>query len=136
KLVMPWCTYTDPEIAHVGMYVREANQRGIPVKTFTVPMHQIDRAVTDSEEDGFVKIHIRDGTDKILGATVVARHAGEMINGLSLAMVAGIGLRTVARVIHTYPTQADAIKMAAQAHVRATASPFVSWLARRWANRW
>ena len=134
-LTIPWCTYTDPEIAHVGIYVKEARERGIPVKTFTVPMHDVDRAIADGEEDGFVKIHVRDGTDKILGATVVARHAGEMINGISLAMVAGIGLKTVARVIHTYPTQAEAIKMAANAHMRTRLSPFIGWLLRKWVNR-
>ena len=134
-LTIPWCTYTDPEVAHVGLYVRQARERGIPVKTYTVPMHDIDRAIADGEEDGFVKIHVRDGTDTILGATVVARHAGEMINGISLAMVAGIGLSTVARVIHTYPTQADAIKMAAEAHARSRRSPFARWLSRRWINR-
>ncbi len=134
-LTIPWCTYTDPEIAHVGIYVKEARERGIPVKTFTVPMHDVDRAVADGEEDGFVKLHIRDGTDTILGATVVARHAGEMINGISLAMVAGIGLRTVARVIHTYPTQAEAIKEAANAYMRTQRSPFRSWLLRKWINR-
>lgn len=115
-LTIPWCTYTDPEIAHVGLYARQARERGIPIITYTVPMHDVDRAITDGEEDGFVKLHIRDGSDTILGATVVARHAGEMINGITLAMVAGIGLKTVARVIHTYPTQADAIHMAARAH--------------------
>ncbi len=134
-LTIPWCTYTDPEIAHVGIYVRQARERGIPVKTFTVPMHDVDRAIADGEEDGFVKIHVREGTDTILGATVVARHAGEMINGISLAMVAGIGLRTVARVIHTYPTQAEAIKMAANAYTRTRLSPFLGWLLRKWVNR-
>jgi pyruvate/2-oxoglutarate dehydrogenase complex dihydrolipoamide dehydrogenase (E3) component len=134
-LTIPWCTYTDPEVAHVGLYVKQARERGIPVKTYTVPMHEVDRAIADGEEDGFAKIHVRDGTDAILGATVVARHAGEMINGISLAMVAGIGLGTVARVIHTYPTQADAIKMAAEAYTRASASSFGAWLARRWINR-
>jgi pyruvate/2-oxoglutarate dehydrogenase complex dihydrolipoamide dehydrogenase (E3) component len=134
-LTIPWCTYTDPEVAHVGLYVKQARERGIPVKTYTEPMHEVDRAIADGEEDGFAKIHVRDGSDTILGATVVARHAGEMINGISLAMVAGIGLGTVARVIHTYPTQADAIKMAAEAYTRASASPFGAWLARRWINR-
>lgn len=118
KLVIPWCTFTDPEIAHVGMYVREANLKNIPIKTFTVPMHQVDRAVTDSEDEGFVKIHVREGTDQILGATIVATHAGDMINEITLAMVAGIGLRTLSRVIHAYPTQAEAIKMAADAYNR------------------
>ena len=134
-LTIPWCTYTDPEIAHVGLYVKEARERDIPVKTFTVPMHDVDRAIADGEEDGFVKIHVRDGTDTILGATVVARHAGEMINGISLAMVAGIGLRTVARVIHTYPTQAEAIKKAANAYTRTRLSPLLGWLLRKWVNR-
>ncbi len=82
-----------------------------------------------------MKIHVREGTDTILGATVVARHAGEMINGVSLAMVAGIGLRTVANVIHTYPTQAEAIKQAANAYARTRLSPFLAWLLCKWVNR-
>jgi pyruvate/2-oxoglutarate dehydrogenase complex dihydrolipoamide dehydrogenase (E3) component len=133
-LTIPWCTYTDPEIAHVGLYVKQARQRGIPVKTFTVPMHDVDRAIADGEEDGFVKLHVREGSDTILGATVVASHAGEMINGISLAMVAGIGLRTVARVIHTYPTQAEAIRMAANNYTRTRLTPLRSWLLRKWVN--
>lgn len=117
-LVIPWCTYTDPEIAHVGMYVRHARAQGIPVRTFTVPMHTVARAITAGDETGFVKIHIRDGSDEILGATIVARHAGEMISEITLAMVAELGLATLARVIHPYPTQAEAIRMAADAFVR------------------
>src|SRR5579883_2007723 len=117
-LTIPWCTYTHPEIAHVGLYIREAREKGIPVKTFTVLMHDVDRAITDGEDEGFVKIHVRDGTDRILGATIVAKHAGEMINGLSLAITSGIGLRALAQVIHAYPTQAEAIKMAADAYCR------------------
>ena len=134
-LTIPWCTYTDPEIAHVGIYVRQARERNIPVKTFTVPMHDVDRAITDGEEEGFVKIHVREGSDTILGATIVARHAGEMINGISVAMVAGIGLRTMARVIHAYPTQAEAIKKAADAYTRTRLSPLLAWLLRKWLNR-
>lgn len=135
KLVVPWCTYTDPEIAHVGMYVREANARGIPVKTFTVPMHQNDRAVTDSEETGFVKIHIRDGSDSILGATIVSRHAGDMINEITLAMMAGIGLRTLAKVIHAYPTKTDAIRRAAMAYNRTRITPRLLARLHRWQAR-
>jgi len=134
-LTIPWCTYTDPEIAHVGLYVKEARQRRIPVKTFTIPMHDVDRAITDSEEDGFVKIHVREGGDKILGATIVARHAGEMINSISLAMVAGIGLRTLATVVQAYPTQGAAIRQAADAYVRTRLSPSLATLARRWLRR-
>src|ERR1700674_2278767 len=113
SLTIPWCTCTDPEIAHVGLYVRQARERDIPVKTFTVPMHDVDRATLDGEDRGFVKIHVRDGTDKILGATIVARHAGEMINEISLAMVAGIGLQKLAQVVRAYPTQAETLRLAA-----------------------
>lgn len=134
-LTIPWCTYTDPEIAHVGLYVREARERNIPVKTFTVPMHEVDRAIADGEETGFVKIHVGERSDRILGATVVARHAGEMINEITLAMVAGIGLRSLAQVIHAYPTQAEAIKKAADAYTRTRLTPRVRALLRRWL-RW
>ena len=134
-LVIPWCTFTDPEIAHVGLYVREANRQHIPVKTFTIPMHDIDRAVTDSEDGGFVKIHVRERTDQILGATIVARHAGDMINEITLAMVAGIGLRTLARVIHAYPTQAEAIRQAADAYNRTRLTPRIQSRLRRWLAR-
>ena len=131
-LTIPWCTYTDPEIAHVGLYVREARERNIPVKTFTIPMHDVDRAIADGEETGFVKIHVKEGTDRILGATIVASHAGDMINEITLAMVAGIGLKTLARVIHAYPTQAEAIKLAADAYSRTRLTPTIQALLRRW----
>jgi pyruvate/2-oxoglutarate dehydrogenase complex dihydrolipoamide dehydrogenase (E3) component len=131
-LTIPWCTYTDPEVAHVGLYVRQAQARGISVKTYMVPMHDVDRAIADGEEEGFVKLHVKEGADKILGATVVARHAGEMINEISLAMVAGIGLRTLVRVIHAYPTQAEAIKKAADAYTRTRLTPTLKWVLKRW----
>jgi pyruvate/2-oxoglutarate dehydrogenase complex dihydrolipoamide dehydrogenase (E3) component len=131
-LTIPWCTYTDPEIAHVGLYVRQAREEDIPVKTFTIPMHDVDRAIADGEVEGFVKIHVKERTDKILGATIVARHAGEMINEVTLAMVAGIGLRTLARVIHSYPTQAEAIRKAADAYNRTRLTPTIQSLLRRW----
>ncbi len=117
-LTIPWCTYTDPEIAHVGLYVREAQKKGISVDTFTVLMHEVHRAIADGEEEGFVKISVKSGTDKILGATVVARHAGEMINDITFAMTSRIGLRRGSTVVHPYPTQAQAIKMAADAYSR------------------
>ena len=131
-LKIPWCTYTDPEIAHVGLYVREARESAIPVRTFTIMMHDVDRAITDGEEKGFVKLHVSQRSDQILGATVVARHAGEMINGISLAITSGIGLRALAQVIHTYPTQAAAIKQAADAYSRTRTTPFRRALASRW----
>lgn len=99
--------------------------RDIPVKSFTIPLHEVDPAITDGEETGFVKVHVKERTDRILGATIVARHAGEMINEVTLAMVAGIGLRTLAGVIHAYPTQAEAIRMAADAYCRTRLPPTV-----------
>jgi len=122
-LTIPWCTYTDPEIAHVGLYVSEARERSIPVKTVTVLMHDADRAMIDGQEVGFVKIHLREGTDKILGATVVAAHAGEMINEITLAIDAHIGLSVLATVVHAYPTQAGAIKRAADAFAKSRLKP-------------
>ncbi|MBP2677995.1 MAG: mercuric reductase [Deltaproteobacteria bacterium] len=131
-LTIPWCTYTDPEIAHVGMYERDALERGIPVDTFVREMKEVDRAITDGEEEGFVKVHVRKGTDKILGATIVARRAGEMINEISLAMVGGIGLGTLGGVIHPYPTQAEAIKQVADLYNRTRLTPFVRKLLAWW----
>lgn len=135
-LTIPWVTYTDPEIAHVGMYERDAEETGIAVDTFTRPLSAVDRAALDGEEEGFVRIHLKKGTDKILGATVVARHAGEMINEISLAMVGKLGLKTIAAVIHPYPTQAEAIKHVADEYNRSRLTPFFksvfsSWLSLR-----
>ncbi len=124
--IIPWCTFTDPEIAHVGTYVREARRKGVPIKTFTVLMHEVDRAIVDGEEDGFVKLHVREGTAELLGATVVASHAGDLINEISLAMSAGLDLHALSRVHQPYPTQSQAIKMAARAgveHLIARRSP-------------
>ncbi len=132
ELTIPWCTYTDPEIAHVGLYASQAIEQRIPVRTFTVPMSDVDRAITDGEDEGFVKIHVRGGTDKIIGATIVARHAGEMINEISLAMVAGVGLKTIGTVIHSYPTQAEAIRRAADAFNKARLTPLMKRLSTRW----
>ena len=121
-LTVPWCTYTDPQVAHVGLYVRQARAQGIPVKTYTVPMHDVIRAITDGEEEGFVKLHVREGTDHILGATIVGRYAGELINNVSLAMAAGMGLRRLAQVIHAFPTQGEAVRQAAQACAQSLAA--------------
>jgi pyruvate/2-oxoglutarate dehydrogenase complex dihydrolipoamide dehydrogenase (E3) component len=131
-LTIPWCTYTDPEIAHVGMYPHDAEKRGVDVNTFTVPLREVDRAVVDGEEEGFVKIHAQKGTDRILGATIVARHAGEMINEITLAMTAKIGLGTLSSVIHPYPTQAEAIRKAADAYNRTRLTPLVKKLFNSW----
>lgn len=117
-LTIPWCTYTDPEIAHVGLYEKEAREKEIPVRTFVQELADVDRAILDGADEGFVKIHVKDGTDEILGATIVAEHAGEMLAEISVAMTAKAGLGAIGNTIHTYPTQAEAIKKAADAYSR------------------
>jgi pyruvate/2-oxoglutarate dehydrogenase complex dihydrolipoamide dehydrogenase (E3) component len=92
----------------------------------------VDRAVLDGEEHGFVKVHVRRGTDRIVGATVVTRHAGEMISELTLAMVGGLGLRTLSRTIHPYPTQAEAVKRVGDTYNRSRLTPFIKALLTRW----
>ena len=131
-LTIPWVTYTDPEVAHVGMYPRDAAEAGIDIDTFTVPMAEVHRAVADGDVEGFVKIHVKKGTAKIVGATIVAPHAGEMINEITLAMVANVGLKTLATVIHPYPTQAEAIKKAADAYNRTRLTPTVKQVMTGW----
>jgi pyruvate/2-oxoglutarate dehydrogenase complex dihydrolipoamide dehydrogenase (E3) component len=132
SLVIPWCTYTDPEIAHVGLYEAEARARGMDVDTFTVPLAEVDRALLDGEDEGFARVHLRKGTDRILGATIVARHAGEMINELSLAMTAGLGLSAIGKTIHPYPTQAEAVKKLADAYNRSRLTPFIKRILTAW----
>jgi pyruvate/2-oxoglutarate dehydrogenase complex dihydrolipoamide dehydrogenase (E3) component len=117
QLMIPWCTYCDPEIAHIGMHMREARRQHIPVKCFTVMMQDVDRAITDGQDDGFVKLYVKEGTDKILGATIVASRASELINEMSVIMSAGIGMRQLAAILHSYPAQSDAIRLAAMAYV-------------------
>jgi pyruvate/2-oxoglutarate dehydrogenase complex dihydrolipoamide dehydrogenase (E3) component len=131
-LTMPWCTYTDPEIAHVGLYEREAAEKGIAIDTFFKPLHEVDRAVTDGQEQGFVKVHVRKGSDTIVGATIVASHAGDMISELTLAMVSGVGLGKISGIIHPYPTQAEAIKQVADAYSRTRLTPGIKKLFSGW----
>ncbi len=131
-LVIPWCTYTDPEVAHVGMYERDAKAKDIDVLTLTVPLSDIDRALLDGETEGFARVHVRKGSGKILGATIVARHAGEMVSELTLAMTAGLGLSAIGKTIHPYPTQAEVIKKLADAYNRTRLTPFVKKVFIAW----
>ncbi|MEE9601797.1 MAG: mercuric reductase, partial [Thermoguttaceae bacterium] len=131
-LTIPWCTYTDPEIAHVGMYERDMKEKGIPFDTFVQEFKDVDRAVLDGETEGFVKVHVRKGTDRILGATIVAPHAGDMISELTLAIVGKLGLRTIADTIHPYPTQAEAIKKIADTYNRTRLKPWIKGLFKKW----
>jgi pyruvate/2-oxoglutarate dehydrogenase complex dihydrolipoamide dehydrogenase (E3) component len=123
SLVMPWVTYTDPEIAHVGMSIEDAQQAGIEFGTIKILMSNVDRSIADGETDGFVKIIHRQGSDEILGATIVSSHAGESISHITTAMVNKIGLSKLSNTIQPYPTQADGIKKAADAYRKTLLTP-------------
>ncbi len=117
-LVIPWCTYTDPEIAHVGLYEAEARQRGLDVTTITVGLGDVDRAVLDGETEGFARVHMDKKSGRILGATLVSAHAGESIGEIVLAMNQGLGLGALSATIHPYPTQAEALKKLGDQYLR------------------
>jgi pyruvate/2-oxoglutarate dehydrogenase complex dihydrolipoamide dehydrogenase (E3) component len=131
-LTIPWCTYTSPEIAHVGLYEKEANDAGIEVDTYVQKFEEVDRAILEGDDEGFVKVHVQKGTDKIVGATVVASNAGDMIGELTLAMTHGLGLKKIASTIHPYPTQAEAIRKVGDAFNRTRLTPFVKSAMSKW----
>jgi pyruvate/2-oxoglutarate dehydrogenase complex dihydrolipoamide dehydrogenase (E3) component len=134
-LVIPWCTYTDPEIARVGLDPEGARRRGHEVATFAVPLADVDRAVLDGQTEGFARVHIEKKSGRILGATLVSAHAGETIGEVVLAMTQGLGIGALRETIHPYPTQAEALKRAADLSLRSRLTPgrkalltrFLSW---------
>jgi pyruvate/2-oxoglutarate dehydrogenase complex dihydrolipoamide dehydrogenase (E3) component len=132
KLVIPWCTYTDPEIAHVGLSAEQAEDQGLAVDTHRVDMADVDRAIAEGETEGFLKVFCKKGTDTIIGATIVGGHAGEMISEITTGMVAGMGLGSFSGVIHPYPTRAEVIRKAADGYNRTKLTPTVSRLLERW----
>jgi pyruvate/2-oxoglutarate dehydrogenase complex dihydrolipoamide dehydrogenase (E3) component len=131
-LTVPWCTFTSPEIAHVGLYEKDARERGMEVDTLTVSLSTVDRAILDGADEGFLRLHLEKGKDRILGATLVADHAGDMIGELCLAITHGIGLGKIASVIHPYPTQGEVVKKAADQWRRTKLTPGVKKLFERW----
>jgi len=128
NLLIPWATYTDPEVAHVGLYEKDLVERNIAFATFTREFADVDRGIVDGETDGFVKIHVKKGTDQILGATIVGSHAGDMISEITVAMQGGMGLGKLANVIHPYPTAAEAIRQCGDAYNRSRLTPTVKGL--------
>lgn len=134
-LVIPWVTFTSPEVAHVGAYEKELRARAIAYDSYEVALDEVDRTVADGETDGFVKILTRKGSDKILGATIVAPHAGEMIAEVTLAMTQGIGLGKLSQTIHAYPTATGAVKRAADLYTRSRLTPLLARLFKGW-FRW
>ncbi len=132
SLIIPWCTYTEPEIAHVGLSEADARAKGGAVETFTQPLSEVDRAVLDGEGEGFVRVHLKPGSDRMLGATIVASHAGDLISEITVAMQAGAGLGVIGNTIHPYPTQADALRKVANRLRRARFSAGQKSLLSRW----
>jgi pyruvate/2-oxoglutarate dehydrogenase complex dihydrolipoamide dehydrogenase (E3) component len=133
--VVPWCTYTDPEVAHVGLGEKEAQQKNVDYDLFVVQLQDVDRAVVESEEAGYAKILTVRGSGKVLGATIVAPHAGDLLHEFVLAMKAGIGLGTIASTIHAYPTFAELARNAGDKYNRTrltpTAKKIFGWLYER-----
>ena len=135
-LVIPWCTYTDPEIAHVGITAEEAAARGDAVVTLTQPFAEVDRARLDGETDGFARVHVATRGGKLLGATLVARHAGETIGEIALAMTHGLGIGALGSTVHPYPTQAEALRKLGDAYRRRALTPFARRLFGAWFRLW
>jgi pyruvate/2-oxoglutarate dehydrogenase complex dihydrolipoamide dehydrogenase (E3) component len=131
-LVIPWTTYTSPELAHIGLYPREAEERGLAIDTFTLPFHDLDRALLDGESEGFLQVHVKRGSDRILGGTVVAAHAGDLVGYLSLAMRQNLGLAAFSETVFPYPTQGEVFRKAGDAYQR---TRLTDW-ARRFFGLW
>jgi pyruvate/2-oxoglutarate dehydrogenase complex dihydrolipoamide dehydrogenase (E3) component/uncharacterized membrane protein YdjX (TVP38/TMEM64 family) len=131
-LVIPWCTYTDPEVAHVGYYEKEARAAGFDVATLTESLNDVDRAILDGEDEGFARVHYDKKTGRILGGTVVARHAGEMISELTLATATKQKMSILSSTIHSYPTQAEVLHKIGDAYMRTKLTPTVKKIFEKW----
>lgn len=132
SLVVPWCTYTDPEVAHVGLTEAEARKRGSAVDVVEVETFGNDRSRLDADDTGYARVYLARGSDRILGATLVAGHAGDMIGEIALCMTRGLGLKAVGATIHPYPTHGEIWKKVADAYNRGRLTPSV----KKWLGRW
>ena len=112
SLLIPWCTYTEPEIAHVGKYEAELATEGVEFESFVRQLGDVDRCMCDGVKAGFVKITVRAGTDEIVGATICGPNAGDMISELTICMQYGITVPMIAGTIHPYPTTQESIRQA------------------------
>ena len=132
ELLIPWATYTSPEIAQIGILPDQAAQRGLKIDTLVQPLSEIDRCVLDGETEGFVKVYVRQRSDKIVGATVVGRRAGDLVGTLSLAMNQQCGLKQMAKTIFPYPTEGEVFRRLGDQYNRRRLSPLIKWLLARW----
>jgi pyruvate/2-oxoglutarate dehydrogenase complex dihydrolipoamide dehydrogenase (E3) component len=136
--VIPWATFTDPEVARVGLNENEARERGIPYEVTRYGLDDLDRAIADGEDRGFVKVLTAPGKDRVLGATIAGHHAAELLNEFVLAMKHGIGLNKILATIHVYPTLSEANKFVAGEWRKARKPErLLQWVGRyhRWNRR-
>jgi len=136
--VIPWATFTDPEVARVGLNENEARQRGIACEVTRYGLDDLDRAIADGEARGFVKVLTAPGKDRVLGATIAGHHAAELLNEFVLAMKHGIGLNKILATIHVYPTLSEANKFVAGEWRKARKPErLLEWVGRyhRWNRR-
>lgn len=134
-LLVPWATFTEPEVAHVGLYEADMDKQKIKYDTYTRHFNEVDRAICDGELEGFCKIHCKKGTDTIIGATIVNANAGNMISEITVAMQNKVGLGSIATCIHPYPTQAEAIRQCGDLYSKTRLTPTIKGLLTRIGNR-
>jgi len=134
KMVVPWCTYTSPELAQIGLSEPQAQEQGIEYDVYKQPLSGVDRAILDGETTGFVKVITKKGKGTILGATIVATNAGDLIGEMSVAMTNGLSIGQVGNSIHPYPTQAEAIRRTGDQYSRTRLTPFVKGMFDKWLN--
>lgn len=138
QLLIPRVTYTDPEIASVGISVAQAKAQNLPIQVLNIPFTDVDRAATAGETQGFLELVLRQNSDHILGAVIVGQGAGEIISQITQAMITHLGLSQLAQVIYPYPTRAEILKKAADRYLQASLTrpgtqallKLVRWLAR------
>jgi pyruvate/2-oxoglutarate dehydrogenase complex dihydrolipoamide dehydrogenase (E3) component len=132
-LVIPWVTYTDPEVAHVGVSEADVRSSNGRLQTITIPLSEVDRAVVDDETDGFVRVHHESG--RLRGCTIVAPHAGETIGHVAHLMRSGATLADLSATVFPYPTYAEGLRKAGDAYRRSQLTPTVRWILRKYFGR-
>jgi pyruvate/2-oxoglutarate dehydrogenase complex dihydrolipoamide dehydrogenase (E3) component len=133
--VLPWCTFTSPEVGRVGLSETEAREKGVAHEVWTQPLAEVDRAIVETETEGFAKVITAKGTDRILGAVVVAERGGDLVHEMVVAMKAGVGLKDLSGIIHAYPTYAEIARRTGDQYQKTRLTPRVralfAWLYRR-----
>ena len=132
NLVIPYCTYTTPELAAVGVNETKAKKDGIEYDVYKIGFDEIDRTMIERETSGFAKVLTKKGSDKILGATIVGPHAGDLIGEITLAMTHGLGLSEIGSTIHPYPTQAEVLRKLGDRYNKTKLTSTVKWAFDKW----